>query len=271
MFNLFKAKNSLFVSIVTLILFITNTAYTFSSKDVFESTQKEALSHKEIDPLFIGEYQKEMKDVFEHKNAAVDPSIKYVWVLAGRSSYLKEPVDSPDAKDLNDDYDRLELGIQIAGEVVTQQSHQLMFTNDDIENYGPQIIYNGRPKHNDDLKKALKEGILTHYPEDKFLILDLPPEEWNSRGQFMSLKQMVPISDASIAIVTHAYHFPRVARMVESKWNPFGPNTKVFFYLVDRELKAPGIQDDMIGEMKRIPTYIKQGDLTSEIPAQIHY
>ncbi|MDZ4322626.1 MAG: hypothetical protein U1A05_00860, partial [Alphaproteobacteria bacterium] len=83
MFNLFKAKNSLFVSILTLILFITNTAYTLSSEDIFESTQKEALSLGEIDPLFIGKYQNEMKRVFKHKNAAVDPSIKYVWVLAG--------------------------------------------------------------------------------------------------------------------------------------------------------------------------------------------
>jgi len=271
MFKLCKIKNSsLFFPIFALALLITSTAYSFSSED-FENIREKALSKQETNPTSVDEYLNEMRSLHDHKNAAVDPSIQYVWVLSGRSSYLKEPVDIPNVKDPSDDYNRLELGIQVARDVVAQRSGKSTFTKEDIEKYGPQIVYNGCPKHNDDLKKALQEGILTHYPENKFFILDLPPQEQNTRGQFMSFKERVPTSNTSVAVITHAYHGPRVLRLVGSKWNPFGPNTKIFFYFVDRELKAPGIQEDMLGEMERIPKYIKQGDLAAEIPAQISY
>ena len=57
--------------------------------------------------------------------------------------------------------------------MVVKQSNKLIPTQEDIQKYGPQIIYNGRPKHNDDLKKTLKEDALTHYPKNKFIILDI--------------------------------------------------------------------------------------------------
>jgi len=271
MLNLFKSRSfPFFFPIFIFVLFITTTAYTFSSED-FQDIRDEVKSHKELDPFFTEEYISEVKGLHECKNADVDSSIKYVWVLAGRSSYLKEPVDGPDMKDLEDDYNRLELGIAVAREVVAKLSNKSMITDEDIQQYGPQIIYNGRPKHNADFIRALEKGLLTSYPANKFTILDLDPKEWNSRGQFMSLKKEVPISDTSVAIVTHAYHFSRVARMIDSQWRPFGPNTEVFFYLVDRELTAPGIKDDLIGEIKRIPIYTAKGDLTPQIPKQIHY
>ena len=189
--------------------------------------------------------------------------------MSGRGSYLKNPVDSEVVKDPADDYHRLELGIEVARNVASARLQKSEITNEDIQNAGPLIIYNGRPKHNEDLKKALDEGILTHYPQDKFLILDLDPSDWSTRGQFISLKESLPLSNTSVAIVTHAYHFPRVARMIGSKWHPFGPNTKVFFYVVDRELTAPGITEDMIGEIDRIPRYIEKGDLNPQIFDQI--
>lgn len=257
-----------FLSLFILLLCCSNTAYSFVD---FEDIRKQTLSNKEIDSHFVEKYLGEIKTIQGRPNPTMDPSTTYVWVLSGRSSYLKEHVDGPDVKDLEDDYHRLNLGIQVARGVVQKLSGKTSLTEEDVQKYGPQIIYNGRPKHNEDLKIALKEGLLTHYPLNKFLILDLDPKEWNSRGQFMSFKKEVPTTNTSVAIVTHAYHGPRILRMIESQWNPFGVHTAVSLYLVDREFTAPGIQEDLLGEMKRIPTYIKQGDLTQEIPEKVRY
>lgn len=243
---------------------------TFSFID-FEDTRQQALSRKDIDPCFVDKYLDEIKTIQKRSNPTVDPSTTYVWVLSGRSSYLKESVDGPDVKDLEDDYNRLNLAIQIAREVVQKLLGRTSLTEEDIQEYGPQIVYNGRPKHNEDLKKALREGLLTHYPLNKFLILDLDPKEWSSKGQFMSFKEEVPTTNTSVAIVTHAYHGPRILRTIESQWNPFGANTSVSLYLVDRELISPGIQEDLLGEMKRIPTYTQKGDLTKEISERVRY
>jgi hypothetical protein len=267
MLTLFTGKKSLlFFPIIVLALFISTSAFPFD----FEAVRSN-ISHKEIDPSFGEEYLREMQYLYGHENASVDPSIQYVWVLAGRGSYLKQPVDAPNVKDPEDDYNRLELGIDVARQVTALRSKKSVITEEDIEAYGPQIIYNGRPKHNDDLQQALQERLLTHYPRNKFVILDLPPQELSTRGQFISLSREMPLSDTSVAIITHAYHFPRVARMLESKWNPFGSNTEVFFYLVDRKLEAPGAEEDVVGEMKKIPSYIDQGDLTPQISSKIKY
>lgn len=99
------------------------------------------------------------------------------------------------------------------------------------------------------------------------MILEL--EEESTRGQFMSLKEHFLHCNASVAIITHAYHFPRVARMIGSKWHPFGAKTKIFFYLVDRNLSAPGIIEDIQGEIERIPQYIMKGDLNTAISQNI--
>ncbi len=46
---------------------------------------------------------------------------------------------------------------------------------------------------------------------------------------------------------------------------------KITFYLIDRDFQAPGFQNDMLGEMKRIPQYIRKGDLAPEIPRGVHF
>ena len=270
--NLFQSKNffSFFLLLIIFSLFIVYATNAFSvPKKLFRDIYEKTLTNKAIGHRFLEEYLEEVKGLYQHKNMDVDTSIKYVFVLSGRSSYLKQPVDNPYVKDLDDDYNRLQLGINIARKVVIRHLNKLTPTQEDIQKYGPQIIYNGRPKHNAALKKALREGILTHYPKNKFIILNL--QEWSTRGQFISIKKERPLFNTTIAIVTHAYHFPRVARMINSQWHPFGIKTKILFYLVDRKLKAPGIKEDMIGEIKRIPIYINTGDLAPKISTQISY
>lgn len=253
--NLFKIRNFLLVLSASILINL-SVAYGDNFDDL--CTHVTSLSQNN----FKKTYLEEIKNLHTSPNEVVDPSIKYIFVLSGRGSYLKEPVDSADVKDPADDYHRIELGIDVAKKVVASHLEEgSPLTAEAIQKYGPIIVYNGRPKHNEDLKKAFHDGILTHYPEDKFRILDLAPSDWSTRGQFVSIKNELPLSDTSVAIVTHAYHAPRVKRMIGSKWHPFGPNTKVSLYLVDRDFEAPGIEEDMLGEIDRIPRYIEKGDL----------
>ena len=215
------------------------------------------------------DYCNEIRGLYAKKNEPVDPSIQYVFVLSGRSSYLKKPVDGPDVKDLEDDYNRIELAIETAKGVVRTCLNKSEITQEEVQQYGPTIIYNGRREHNKDLEKALNDGTLSHYPKDKFRILEIG--EASTRGQFISLKQDLPLSHTSVAIITHAYHFPRVGRMIGSKWHPFGDETKVFFYLVDRDFKAPGSCEDIMGEVGRISRYIDNGDLNISISPEINF
>ena len=236
-----------------------------NSKDRLENI----LTHvsRANNPALAEDYCNEIRGLKAKKNELVDPSIQYVFVLSGRSSYLKEPVDGPDVEDLEDDYNRIELGIETAKSVVRAQLNKSEITQEDMQHYGPTIIYNGRSKHNEDLEKALNDRTLSHYPKDKFRILEIG--EASTRGQFISLKKDYPLSHTSVAVITHAYHFPRVGRMIGSKWHPFGDQTKVFFYLVDRDFKAPGSSEDIMREVERISRYIENGDLNISISPEI--
>ena len=280
MLKVLTIRNYFFILLLTTVaLFSTTAVYTSAPSSVhgalFESVRKEILSSTNIeDSSFLEIYLQEIEIVSKQENKEINPHIEYIFVLSGRSSYLKKPVDSPAIKDSEDDYNRMELGIKIARTIVASRLKKPTgdkLDKEDLVKYGPQIIYNGTTKQNETLKSALKQGILAHYPEEKFRILDLESGEENTRGQFKSLKEHSPLSNTSVAIVTHAYHFPRVARMVGGKWHPFGLNTKIHFYLVDRQLQAPGVKEDMVGEVQRLPRYIKQGDLNSSLPKDIFY
>src|ERR1700722_6555961 len=168
-------------------------------EELFEGIRKEIALHKEIDSNFAEVYLAEIKNLHEHKNPEVDPSIEYVFVLSGRSSYLKEPIDIPNIKDPADDHNRMTLGIDIAKKVAANRSQKSTSTIDDIQKNGPQIIYNGTPKHNEALKRTLAQ---IDYPQHKLSIFELKSTEWNTRGQFKCLKRDSPLSHTSVAIVT---------------------------------------------------------------------
>jgi hypothetical protein len=226
---------------------------------------------KELKQDFVNRLQ----TIYEKDNPEVDPNIEYVWVLSARSTYLKRPVDRPNVADLNDDYNRMHLGIEIARSVVakklTKPSNNL--TEDELIKNGPIIIYNGRPEHNKDFKQALKDNQIKGYPKDKFLIFELPFTMQNTKGQFVSIKKNRNLHDTTIAIITHAYHFPRVARMIGTTppFDYFGQNVKTYFILVDRKFEAKGALEDIIGELKRIILYIKKGDIMKSINKDIIY
>lgn len=106
--------------------------------------------------------------------------------------------------------------------------------------YGPKIVYNGSERQNHDLKNALEHSILD-YPKEKFIILGLPKNQINTKGQFLSLKQNLLLNNTCVGIVTHAHHYPRVSRMLseESLLYPFAAHVKKYAFLIDRQFSSP--------------------------------
>src|SRR3990167_63015 len=133
--NVLKVRNHVFLLVLSAsILF--NTSITYGSP--FEKTCKEVSVFSKSS--FTETYLEEIKDLHNSPNGVVDPSIQYVFVLSGRGSYLKNPVDSEDVKDPEDDYHRIELGIEVARKVVSSHLEEgAPLTAEAIQKYGPII------------------------------------------------------------------------------------------------------------------------------------
>lgn len=214
------------------------------------------------------EFIHEIEEIQSTNNPQVPANLGYVWVASARSSYTQKPIDSSSVVDLKDDYNRMRLGIEVVKNAIAQNlgipKEQL--TQDQIIMHGPIIIYNGRPQHNIELRWALESGLLNDYPKEKFLILELHPDLMHTRGQLISIKEHLHLSNAVVGIVTHGYHFPRMRRMIgaHEPFDFFGANTKIFTFLVDRQFRAPGIEGDLLAEPQKLPIYIAKGDLMAE-------
>lgn len=227
-----------------------------------EQINKELVKHK--DSEIWPEYFKIASNV----NPEPTPDIDYVFVLSARASYLQNPIDNPNIPDKADDYNRMRLGIEIALKVTAKRVGKTVdkLTKEDILLYGPEIIYNGLMKHNYEMVKsiAMINPALADYPIEKIIILDLPKDNGNTKGQFLCVKEKLKIKNTSVAVVTHAYHYPRVSRMLgeAAPLNPFGKNVKCYAMLVDRTFQAPGAKEDISGELDRIPAYFAKKDLS---------
>jgi hypothetical protein len=215
----------------------------------------------------------EFDAIRDTENPTPDPSIGYLIVLSGANSYARR-VSQIKFSDLDDDYNRTELAIATARKIVALKTKtELKDLNEELlTQFGPTIVYNGGPNQNNDLRAALDSGAI-NYPKEKFKILELPPTEINTKGQFISLKQDLALHDVAIGIITHAYHYPRVARMIgeEAPLNPFGPGVKKFAFLVDREFTSPGIEWRISDEIKKIPIYAEKGDLAWDAAKDVTY
>lgn len=211
--------------------------------------------------------QQEMNALKGTKNPEVDPAIDYLIVLSGANSYLQK--SSKHSLDSADDYNRMQLALQTAKKIAALRAKiGLGVVGPAVfEQYGPYIVYNGSESQNRDLKCALEQGLMG-YPKDKFLILKTSEQEMNTKGQFQSLKLHLKIENTAVAIVTHAYHFPRISRMLSetAPLYPFGHNVKKYAFLVDREFSSKGIDVHVNKEIQNIPIYQEKGDL-SENPA----
>ncbi len=217
--------------------------------------------------------QQEMDELKDTQNPEPNTSIDYLLVLSASNSYLKK-LTFKNCTDLEDDYNRMQLAFQIARRIAALKAN---ITVDELNTellirYGPKIVYNGSEEQNEDLKNALETSI-GDYPKENFIILDLPRNEINTKGQFLSFKKDLFLENASIGIITHAYHFPRVSRMLGkgAPLYPFGTNVVKYAFLVDRQFVSPGVTDRVKDEIRKIPVYIDKGDLAKHPASDIIY
>ncbi|MDP3561660.1 MAG: hypothetical protein Q8R83_05750 [Legionellaceae bacterium] len=169
------------------------------------------------------------------QNPTPIPEIDLVYVLSARTTALGEIADiellqhnkrQEDEFDLVDDIHRMRLGIQIAIQVCALRAGKNTeeLTDDD---YVIPIFYNGRKIHNEDLKKALLnpelqkqlgKDPLPYYPARLFTISAIynPRKntmEQNTVAQAQSFRNYLEYhSHEHIAVVSSAFHLPRVAR-----------------------------------------------------------
>lgn len=214
--------------------------------------------------LIKASIENEMKALKNSQDPQPDPNIGYLFVLSASNSYLRKVVQIKES-DIDDDYNWMTLAIKTAKKIVALKANvHLSAVNRQLEtDFGPKIIYNGSISQNNDLKEALDRDLID-YPKEKFVILDLPQDQINTKGQFISIKQGMCVEPhASAGIVSHAYHYPRFSRMLgeDAPLNPFEKTVKVSAFLVDRHFASPGIDEKVHAEIQKIPTYIEKGDL----------
>ncbi|MBX9703736.1 MAG: YdcF family protein [Silvanigrellaceae bacterium] len=177
--------------------------------------------------------------------------------------------------DRDDDYNRLTLGIQVARGIAAKRlmKDPKLLTMEDLIKAGPILVYNGHLQQNQELNDALKYGDISTYPAEKFKILPLDPKQLNTHGLFISFKNAFTLDNTSIALVTHAYHFPRISRMFSK--NPQhlsdNQNIKIYAFLVDKEFCSPGINKNVQGEIKRLQNYYLQGIIANSAYQKIIY
>lgn len=219
----------------------------------------------------LDEYLWELTALVTHQNPKPSSSIDYVWVLSARATYLKNKVaKDPLLKDINDDYNRMELGVKIAKEITSTRTKKTIaaLCHQDYLQQGPTIIYNGRPEQNRDLQTAAKAtGTIAGYPMEKFTILALAADKLHTGGQFLSVKgAKLPLDKGRhFALVTHTYHWMRVSRMFDHSPIQCFDDANGFAFLVDRQLTAPGANLDVEGEVfERLPKYISQKEIAKD-------
>lgn len=76
-----------------------------------------------------------------------------------------------------------------------------------------------------------------------------------------------------MAIITHAYHWPRVSRTfgAEEGFKWFSSGTKLIAYLVDRKFEAPGAAMELQLEMLKLPGYVEKGFILHSSDANTPY
>jgi hypothetical protein len=247
---------------------------------------KYTIKKNQIKPQTLeAKLQQEIASIKSHSNTETDANLDYIWVLSARYTYLKTLMASSpqnsNALDKNDGYNRVRLAIELGRRVAAKKLDKDIksLTLKDIERSGPTILYNGEKESNNALKYALDMGQIRDYPQSKFYIFSLPQDKLHTGGQFESFFQQVrdkkiDLTNARVAIITHAYHWLRVGRYFGIE--PFlsiikASGASFTAYLVDRIFNAPGAPKDLEAEIRKMPGYIKNGIIAADIPIDITY
>jgi len=209
------------------------------------------------------------------KNPTIVPDLDLVYVLSGRTTALGTDADGLKREfDPADDLARLCEGIRIATTINALRANKRI---DELalKDYVTPIYYNGRAIHNNDLKEALHRNLLPYYPKELFIIDSINPE--NTIGQIQSFtKYLSNNHHENVAVVSSAYHLPRVARTIgldspqvtnEDSLESIITNPletwidsplsklKLFLYGVHKNEKRPGMTFDLLGEHGAMQRY----------------
>lgn len=216
-------------------------------------------------------------------NPTIIPEIDCVWVLSGRSTVLGHDADGLKREfDYGDDLARLLEGVRVATQVNLLKTGKNEADQLTESEWVTPIFYNGRRIHNQDLKKALAEGKIP-YPSHLFIIEDINPE--NTIGKIRSFKEYFSSQSEhikNIAVVSSAYHLPRVARTIGKdspqtavdkvySWQPYSMKQKprtvtvqedhpirqfnFFLFGVHKQELRQGMVDDLQGECRAMRNY----------------
>lgn len=228
--------------------------------------------------------------MYQTRNPLIPGDTEFIWVLSSRHDIFQrhlncsqQSVNFPvqDGKnhqcDIADDFKRIEGAFTLGKQLFLKRRKE--FQSDDNELY-PLIIYNGWPEQNTSFREAIKAGLksldLIDYPASRILIIDLADSKDIHTGtQFNNLAEKIktePLLEKlkqgknSIAIVTSAYHIPRVRRYFSSPiyTNPFSQETKITFHAIDRKFMRPCARADLKGELQRISKYQEAGFIGKE-------
>ncbi len=229
----------------------------------------------------------------EHRNPPITSDIEIVWVLSGPGLYDPSisQLETYQRKTLSEleDRQRLDFAVELVREITALRlaKDKSQITKEDIAKSGPTLLYNGRLDQNENLRQASQKPEFP-IPADKLKITaisnDLDPAKANTKTQFEKFPQDLlesALKDKKrIAVVSHLWHLPRARRTISAPnvlaARPLLHDLKPLFYAADRPesllpkdaksvtKRAVAIRRTVKDEGKRIPIYIKQGDLTEE-------
>lgn len=204
-----------------------------------------------------------------------------IWVLSGSpidiAEEFKEGSESKevlfDAKDkiaaedtarkINESKERLETGIKLAKEIAAKRLNKIVeeLTSEDIRSAGPDIYWNATNWGNDNLRTRISDGFLDKYnfPSEKIVIS--PNLGIQHTGhQFEKIEDAIIEGRRKIVIISSAYHLPRVKRYLHKKGSKITEENSVLYASEPKRFPV----GKSLGEIKKVPGYIKQGILPEE-------
>lgn len=220
----------------------------------------------------------EFCEIADTANPKAKVEIEKIIVLSSNMTQLKKVARETENTDVNSDYDRARLGIQVAKEIAQLKLAKLnqSLSLQELEMHGPKIIYVGMQEQCDDFMLSIAgsdemAALHTDYPFKNFQILSLKSHQISSKGKFYCLLDHMDFADATIGWITHAFHYPRVSHQLNQLVSEgiFPKNVNHYAFLVDRKFQSEGMVNNVIGELTRIPIYLEKGDLAQNPYAKI--
>ncbi len=227
---------------------------------------------------------KDMKEIGRGENPSSEQDWDLIWVLSGPGIDIAE--DFPEGKDIkdviflgghvddgparrdaekkiNESRERLETGIEVAKKVAAKRLGKKVeeLTQQDIIENAPPVYWNGTDEGNDNLRQRISEGFLEKYdfPAEKIIIS--PNLGIQHTGhQFEKIEDGIIEGKRKIVIVSDTYHLPRVKRYLDKKDSKINKENAVLYASEPKRVPV----GKALGEIKKIPKYIKGGVLPEE-------